>query len=371
MSGQGRLALIAAGGTGGHMFPAQALAERLLADGWRVKLSTDDRGARYSEGFPQAVQREVVKSATTARGGLAGTLVAPVRIGAGVLAALSAMHRDRPSVVVGFGGYPTIPALTAARILGIPRMIHEQNGVMGRVNRLFAPRVHRIACGTWPTDLPRGITGLHVGNPVRQAVLDRAAAPYHPPGGGPLNLLVIGGSQGARVLSNVVPAAVADLPDEIRARLHVSHQARAEDGDRVRAAYAAAGVAAEVQPFFADVPERLAAAQAVISRAGASSIADITVIGRPAILIPYAVATGDHQTANARALAETGAAILLPESLLDAATLTRDLRAILTDPSRAKAMADAALSLGRPDAAARLHEQVTELADERCHETAR
>ena len=357
----GKLALIAAGGTGGHMFPAQALAERLLATGWRVKLSTDDRGARYADGFPAAVQREIVRSATTARGGIAGKITAPLRIGEGVLSALSAMRKDRPAIVVGFGGYPTIPALTAARLLGIPRMIHEQNGVMGRVNRLFAPRVQQVACGTWPTDLPEGVTGLHVGNPVRQAVLDHAASPYAAPGDGPLHLLVIGGSQGARVLSDIVPAAIAALPDDLRARLHVSHQARAEDHDRVAAAYAEAGIAAEVEPFFTDVPERIAASHAVVSRAGASSIADITVIGRPAILIPYAAATGDHQTANARPLAENGAAILLPESVLDGDSLTRDLRGILSDPTRARGMADASLSLGRPDAAARLHDLVTDL----------
>lgn len=361
MSGRGRLAVIAAGGTGGHMFPAQALAERLLGDGWRVTLSTDERGARYAGGFPPEVAREIVRAATTARGGMAGRLAAPLRIGQGALEALSAMRRDRPAVVIGFGGYPTIPAMSAALMLRIPRMIHEQNGVMGRVNRLFARRVGRLACGTWPTDLPPGVSGVHTGNPVRQAVLDRAGVPYAPPGGGPLSLLVIGGSQGARVLSDVVPAAVAALPPEIRQRLHVSHQARAEDAARVSAAYAAAGTAAEVQPFFADVPDRIAGAQVVVSRAGASSIADITVIGRPAILIPFAAATGDHQTANARALAETGAAILMPESVLDAASLTRDLRAILTDPDRAAQMAAAALSLGRPDAAARLYDLVTDL----------
>lgn len=357
----GRLALIAAGGTGGHMFPAQSLAELLLAEGWRVKLSTDDRGARYAGAFPQAVERQVVSSATTARGGIAGKLAAPFRIAAGVLAARAAFRRERPDVVIGFGGYPTIPALTAARMMGLPRMIHEQNGVMGRVNRLFAPRVHRIACGTWPTDLPAGITGQHTGNPVRSAVLDRAATPYEAPGEGALRLLVIGGSQGARVLSSIVPAAVAALPDDLRARLSVSHQARAEDMDRVTAAYAAAGIAAEVQPFFTDVPDRIADAHLVISRSGASSLADVTVIGRPAILIPFAAATGDHQTANAQALAEAGAAHVHPESVLDADSLTRDIRAILTDPAQATAMAAAALKLARPDAARRLYDLVEEI----------
>ncbi|MTD98983.1 UDP-N-acetylglucosamine--N-acetylmuramyl-(pentapeptide) pyrophosphoryl-undecaprenol N-acetylglucosamine transferase [Paracoccus sp. YIM 132242] len=356
------LALIAAGGTGGHMFPAQALAELLLAEGWRVRLSTDDRGARYAGGFPDAVERSIVRSATTARGGLRDKLTAPLKIAAGVLAARAAFRRNPPAVVIGFGGYPTIPALSAALSLGVPRMIHEQNGVMGRVNRLFAPRVHRIACGTWPTALPQGVTGIHTGNPVRQTVLDHAATPYAPPGDGPLHLLVIGGSQGARVLSDVVPAAIAALPDDLRARLHVSHQARAEDGARVTEAYANAGIAADVQPFFADVPERLARAQLVVSRSGASSLADITVIGRPAILIPYAAATGDHQTANAQALAETGAALIHPESVLDAPGLTRDIRAILNDPARAAQMAAAALFLARPDAARRLYDLVTEIA---------
>jgi UDP-N-acetylglucosamine--N-acetylmuramyl-(pentapeptide) pyrophosphoryl-undecaprenol N-acetylglucosamine transferase len=355
------LALIAAGGTGGHMFPAQALAELLLAEGWRVKLSTDDRGARYAGGFPEAVQRSVVKSATTARGGIAGKLSAPFKIVAGVMSAQAEFRRDRPSVVIGFGGYPTIPALSAAVTAGLPRMIHEQNGVMGKVNRIFAGRVQKIACGTWPTALPDGVTGIHTGNPVRATVLEYAAAPYNQPGAGPWHLLIIGGSQGARVLSDVVPVAIAALPDEIRGRLQVSHQARSEDMERVTAAYAAAGIEADVQPFFTDVPQRLARAQLVISRSGASSIADITVIGRPAILIPFAAATGDHQSANAQALGEAGAALVHPESVLDAEGLTRDIRAILGNPAQAQAMADAALSLARPDAARRLYELVTEI----------
>ncbi|WP_028725962.1 UDP-N-acetylglucosamine--N-acetylmuramyl-(pentapeptide) pyrophosphoryl-undecaprenol N-acetylglucosamine transferase [Paracoccus zeaxanthinifaciens] len=356
-----KLALIAAGGTGGHMFPAQSLAELMLAEGWRVKLSTDTRGARYAGNFPEAVERQVVNSATTARGGVAGKLSAPFRILSGVMAARRAFRADRPEVVVGFGGYPTIPAMSAALTMGVPRMIHEQNGIMGRVNRIFAGRVQRVACGTWPTDLPGGVQGSHVGNPVRAAVLEHSAAPYAAPGQGALNLLVIGGSQGARVLSDVVPAAVAGLPDDIRARLRVSHQARAEDAERVTAAYAEAGIEAEVQPFFADVPERIAAAQLVVSRSGASSLADITVIGRPSILIPFAAAAGDHQTANAQSLAEAGAAHIHPESVLDAESLTRDIRAILTDPAQAQAMADAALSLARPDAARRLYDLVTEI----------
>lgn len=357
-----RLALIAAGGTGGHMFPAQALAETLLADGWRVTLSTDERGARYAGAFPAEVRREVVSSATTARGGLMGKLAAPFRIAGGVVAAWRALRRDRPAVVVGFGGYPTIPALSAARLLGIPTAIHEQNGVMGRVNRLFAPRVDKVMCGIWPTVLPAGVTGIHTGNPVRAAVHARAGAEYVAPGAGGVNLLVIGGSQGARILSDVVPAAIAALPADLRDRLVVAHQARAEDAERVTAAYREAGIDATIRPFFDDVPQRLVQCHLVISRAGASSIADISVIGRPSVLIPYAAAAGDHQTANARALADAGAAVVVPETALDADGLMRDIRAILTDAPRATDMAAAARALGRPDAARHLADLVTELS---------
>jgi UDP-N-acetylglucosamine--N-acetylmuramyl-(pentapeptide) pyrophosphoryl-undecaprenol N-acetylglucosamine transferase len=348
------LLLIAAGGTGGHMFPAQALAEEMIARGWRVKLSTDDRGARYAGGFPAQVQIVEVASATFARGGVLAKLAVPFRIAGGVLAALWSMIRDRPDVVVGFGGYPSIPALTAAWVLRRPRMIHEQNGVLGRVNQIFARRVDKVACGIWPTGLPAGVQGEHTGNPVRAAVLARSGAAYIAPGDYPMDLLVIGGSQGARILSDVVPMAVAMLPDALRSRLRVAQQARTEDLPRVVQAYEAAEISAEVAPFFADIPRRLSECQLVISRAGASSVADISVIGRPAILIPFAAATGDHQTANARGLVEAQAAILIPEKALDAATLSAQMAAVLGQPAAAAQMARNALAQGRPDATTRL-----------------
>jgi UDP-N-acetylglucosamine--N-acetylmuramyl-(pentapeptide) pyrophosphoryl-undecaprenol N-acetylglucosamine transferase len=354
--------LIAAGGTGGHMFPAQALAEAMVAKGWRVRLSTDARGARYAGNFPAQVERVVVSSATFARGGLFARALAPLRIAGGVLSALWNLRRDPPSVVIGFGGYPTIPALSAAWALGLPRMIHEQNGVLGRVNEVFAPRVHKVACGTWPTKLPEGVVGEPVGNPVRQAVLDRAGAPYIPPGDYPMSVVVIGGSQGARVLSDLVPAALAALPDTLKPLLRIAHQARDEDQARVVSAYAAGGLTAEVEPFFTDIPRRLSEAQLVISRSGASSIADISVIGRPSILIPYAAATGDHQTANALGLTEAQAAVTLPEADLGTARLTAEIESILTAPERAEQMAAAARAQGRPDATIRLASLVEELA---------
>jgi UDP-N-acetylglucosamine--N-acetylmuramyl-(pentapeptide) pyrophosphoryl-undecaprenol N-acetylglucosamine transferase len=356
------LLVIAAGGTGGHMFPAQALAETMLARGWRVKLSTDERGARYAGGFPHAVTVEVVKSATFARGGLAARAGVPFRLAGGVFAAIVGMLRDRPAVVAGFGGYPSIPALSAAVVLGLPRMIHEQNGVLGRVNRAFARQVGALACGTWPMSLPEGVTGVPVGNPVRAAVAEKAGAAYIAPGDYPMSVLVIGGSQGARILSDVVPAAIAALPEDLRRHVRVAQQARPEDSASVQASYAAAGISAEVLPFFDDVPRRMAEAQLVISRAGASSVADLSTIGRPSILIPYAAATADHQTANARGLVEAGAAILVPESRLDPGTLSEQIALILSQPEAAERMAAAALSQGKPAAAAALADLVEELA---------
>ncbi len=356
------LLIIAAGGTGGHMFPAQSLAEVMLQRGWRVKLSTDARGARYCGGFPRDVQVEQVASATFARGGLVNKLTAPFHILGGVLGAAMRMRRDRPDVVVGFGGYPTIPALAAAWLLRMPRMIHEQNGVLGRVNQLFAKRVDRIACGTWPTELPQGTKGVHVGNPVRAAILERAEAAYIPPGDYPMSILVIGGSQGARVLSDTVPEAIADLPNEILQHLRVSHQAREEDLERVSDFYAQNGIAAEVQPFFGDVPNRMTEAQLVISRAGASSVADISVIGRPSILVPLAIAIRDEQTANARGLAEVGAAVVMQESMFTAKALTEQMEAILSDEKQASKMAEAALSVAKPDAPQVLADMVEALA---------
>lgn len=362
MQADAPLLVIAAGGTGGHMFPAQALAEAMLRRGWRVRLSTDARGARYTGGFPHVVEIEELASATFARGGPLAKAVVPLRIAAGVGGATWKMLRDRPRVVVGFGGYPTIPAMAAAQVLRLPRMIHEQNGVLGRVNRAFARHVQAVACGLWPTDLPVGVTGVHTGNPVRKAVLDRANAPYIPPGDYPMSILVMGGSQGARILSDVVPPAIAALPTQIRRNVRVSHQAREEDLLRVARFYADQGIDADVQTFFTDVPNRMSEAQLVISRAGASSVADISIIGRPSILVPYAAATADHQTANARALVAAEAAIRIPEKRLEVGTLSEQIAAVLEHPQGAVKMARAAAACGMVDATERLVALVEQLA---------
>lgn len=357
-----RKLVIAAGGTGGHMFPAQALAEEMLRRGWQVSLSTDARGARYAGAFPDAVTREVVRAATPARGGLRGKLTAPLSIARGVWDTWRAMRRDRPAVVTGFGGYPAVPAMSAAKMLGIPTLIHEQNGVPGRVNRLFAPRVDIVACSVEPTVLLKGAKAEHTGNPVRRSVFAMAGADYDLARSDTRNVLVIGGSQGAAILSRVVPAALAALPDELRARLKVAHQARGEDETRVREAYAAAGIEADVRSFFDDVPQRLAECHLVISRAGASSVADIAVVGRPSILIPYALATDDHQAANARGLVQAGAALMIREDALDSGGLSTEIAAILGDPTRAASMAEAARNASRPDAVQRLADLVERMS---------
>ncbi len=356
------LLVIAAGGTGGHMFPAQALAEEMLARGWRVRLATDARGARYAGGFPAAVERRVTAAASLAQGSLLARAIAPFAIAWGTASNLIELRRNRPACVAGFGGYPALPAMIAATLLGIPRLIHEQNGVLGRVNRAFATRVDAVACGVWPTPLPEGARAHHLGNPVREAVLAQGDAVYVPPGDHAMTLLVIGGSQGAGLFTKVVPAAIALLPDELRTGLRVVQQVRPEDMARAQDAYAALGIAAELRGFFDDVPERLAEATLVISRAGAGSIADITVIGRPAILVPYPHATYDHQAANAAGLVAAGGAFMIREADLSPEHLAHTVAAILADPEGAEAMAQASHRQGRPDATFQLAELVERLA---------
>ena len=363
MGERSRLLVVAAGGTGGHMFPAQALAEVMLRRGWRVRLSTDPRGVRFAGGFPHSVEISQASSATFARGGVAARLAVPFRLAAGIVGAVREMLRERPDAVIGFGGYPSVPALAAATLLRVPRALHEQNAALGRVNQAFAKRVHAVACGAWPTDLPRGASGHHVGNPVRMAVLKRAGAEYIPPGDYPMTALVMGGSQGARALSEAVPAAVAALPEAVRGRLRIYHQAREEDIEAAARIYAQCGVDAHVEPFFRDVERILSEAQLVVSRSGASSIAEICAIGRPSILVPFAAAVRDEQTRNARGLVEAGGAALIREQELTAEALADEIRRFIEDPEAAKAMALAALGLAKPDAHERLADLVERVAD--------
>ena len=357
--------IIAAGGTGGHLFPAEALAAELTARGEPVALFTDARSSAFASTAFASAERFVLKGEGIAGRGMRRAARGAMQLAAGTWQARAILKRLGARAVVGFGGYPAIPPALAALSMGGGRpmlVLHEQNGVLGRVNQIFARRVAMVACGTWPTDLPAGVTAVHTGNPVRRAILERAGAPYIPPGDYPMSILVIGGSQGARILSDVVPPAISALPEPIRRNVRVSHQARDEDMARVAAYYADEGINADVQPFFNDIPHRMTDAQLVISRAGASSIADISVIGRPAILIPLAIAIRDEQTANAAALVAAGAAILIPEPELEVAPLSLRIAEVLGDPDRALQMSLRALECGRPDATERLVEIVEELA---------
>lgn len=357
------LLVIAAGGTGGHMFPAQALAEAMLAQGWRVHLATDDRGLRYAGGFPPQVSRVRLRSSTPARGGITARLAVPVAIARGVLGAIWRFRADRPTVVAGFGGYPALPALVAAWVLGVPRLIHEQNGVLGRVNRLFARRVGVVCCGTWPLrGAPTGAALVHTGNPVRARVAELAARAYQPPLDGPIRLVVFGGSQGATVLATLVPRALSMLPVALRTRLSVTQQVRAGEEGPVADTYARAGIAAELAPFFTDLPDRLAAAHLTVARAGASTLAELTVLGCPSVLVPYPAAMDDHQSANAAPLAAAGGANVSPEPGLTAGDLAGQIGWLLGHPDALATMAAAARGVGRPDATTALAAQVALVA---------
>ena len=358
-----KFAVLAAGGTGGHMFPAQSLAEELLRRGWRVALATDKRGLTYAGGFPETVERRALKAATPARGGLLAKIAAPIALFSGVLEAISWFKEDRPDAVIGFGGYPAAPATAAAIRLSVPRIIHEQNAVLGRANKLFVKRVDLLACGIGkPTNTPSGVETTIVGNPIRDTALAFADVPYAPIKDGPINLLAFGGSQGSKALSDTIPNALAGLPEALRARLRVTLQVREAGLDAAKDQLAQANIPADVAPFFEDMPKRISEAHLVIARAGASTCAELTAIGRPAILIPLPSAMGDHQTANARTLEQANGATLLPESEMSAQSMTDLIASLLNDPARLSQMAAAAKTLGRPTAATDLADLVEQYA---------
>ena len=352
--------VIAAGGTGGHMFPAQALAGALAERGRDIVLVTDRRGAEYGGAIADKVL--TVSAGTVSGQGFTGRLMGLGRIAFGVVQAHGMLRRLAPAGVVGFGGYASVPTMLAATQIGLPTVIHEQNAVLGRANRLMAPRVRAIATAfaetaqLTPADQAKAV---HTGNPVRAAVAALAERPYAAPErGGPLSLLVIGGSQGAAVMSEVVPAALAALPEALRARLEVVHQGRPDDLDQARETYRAAGVAAELAAFFDDLPARLATAQLVIARAGASTVAELTAAGRPAILVPYPSAADDHQSANARAVEAAGGGWTMPQPAFTADALAGRIESFLVAPPRLVDAAMKARAIGMPEAATRLADLV-------------
>lgn len=361
----GKLAVLAAGGTGGHLFPAQALAEVLRARGWRIVLATDERGALYADKFP-AEQRLALDAATFKRGDMAGMIGAGLTIAKGVGQASNAFKQLEPAIVVGFGGYPSLPALIAALTTKRATLIHEQNAVLGRVNRLLAPLVDQVACAfpTLEKATPKVKAGaVVVGNPIRPEIRALYDQPYEPPeAGAEIRILITGGSQGARLLSELVPQAISKLPDDLRFRLKIQQQTRRESLEGARQVYKDALVDAEIAPFFRDMAGRLGAAHLVIGRAGASTCCELAVAGRPSILVPLAIAMDDHQRFNAKLLTEAGGAEAAPESVLTVEVLSAALTKLLNDPARLARMAQGARSVAAPDAAERLADLVEKTA---------
>lgn len=354
------LVLLAAGGTGGHLFPAEALAEALARRSVESALITDARAEGLATTFPPERIFRVPAATPSAKSPIRMARAA-LTLGVGTLAAAAIINRVRPSVVIGFGGYPTVPPVTAASLMRIPTILHEQNAVMGRANRFLAGRVTAIATGFAQVGGvgTAAVRLVHVGNPVRPAVIEAASRPFQPlPADGPLNLLVFGGSQGARIMADIVPPAVAMLPDAAASRLVVTQQARPEDRDRVAAAYAARGIAATIEPFFKDLPQRIADAHLIIGRSGASTVAELSVIGRPSILVPLPGSLDQDQAANARSLGDIGAARVVAQPDFTPSWLATELAALLGDPPGLTRMAEAAKSAALPDAADRLADLV-------------
>ena len=356
------LIILAAGGTGGHVFPAQALAEEMLKRNWRVGFWTDGRGARYATGMPDGTEIETISSASITRGTFLAKIFAPFAIAVGIVSAIFRIRRHAPKVVAGFGGYSAFPTLVAAWLTGTPRFIHEQNGVLGLANKVLAKRVDIVACGAASTSLPPGSKFEHTGNPVREGIHDQADKPYFPANGGPINLLAIGGSQGARMIDHMFPRAMELLPEHIRSRVHIVQQVRNENLDFVRGLYNDLGVKYEVGGFFDDAPERIANSHIVVSRSGASTVAEICVLGRPSVLIPFAAAANDHQTANAKILGEAGAAVVLSERELSPKRLAEEIVSVITDRERAEVMAAAARSCSKRNSTLELARIAEELA---------
>lgn len=360
-----KIAVVAAGGTGGHLFPAQALSEALIARGWRIVLASDERVAAFAESFP--AEERIGLSARTYRPrdplsmGLAG-----LSIFRGILQARAAFHRIDPAVVVGFGGYPSVPGLMAGITQNRPTVLHEQNAVMGRANRRMASRVNAVACAfpvlmKAPAGIEKRVTV--VGNPVRPEIRDLYDKPYLPPEpDGTLRLLITGGSQGARLLSELMPEAIAALPEDLRNRLRVQQQTRKESMDQARRVYANANVQAEIAPFFRDMATRLRQAHLVVGRAGAGTVCEFAIAGRPSILVPLAIALDDDQGQNAKVMADAGGAQVAREDALTVDIMANALAKLLSNPERLARMSAGARSIARPDAAERLADLVERTA---------
>ncbi|HEX7790508.1 MAG TPA: undecaprenyldiphospho-muramoylpentapeptide beta-N-acetylglucosaminyltransferase [Afipia sp.] len=359
------LIVLAAGGTGGHLFPAEALGVALMKRGVRVRLMTDSRAVRFgglfSSELVDVVPSETVRGRSPWALARTGTMLA-----AGGVMALALLLRHRPKAVVGFGGYPTLPPLLAAKLLGIPTVIHDSNAVLGRANRLLSSRVSAIATslpGVLDRDPALAGKATVTGTPMRPAILAAAAVPYvSPEAVGPLRLLVTGGSQGARIMADIVPPAIERLEPSLWHRLVLVQQVRKEDMTRVREVYDRLKINAELAPFFTDLPARLASSHLVISRSGAGTVAELAAIGRPSILIPLPGAIDQDQFANAGVLAYAGGAVRIAQAEFTPDRLSSEISALASDPVRLTAMANAARAVGKLDAAERLADLLGKVA---------
>jgi len=358
----GKLIVLAAGGTGGHVFPAEALAQALLAQGHRLALITDKRGSGYT-GTLGLVETHYISAQGLAGKGVIGLIKGVISLGFGVLQARKLLERLRPDAVVGFGGYASAPTMYAATKLGLPTVIHEQNAVLGRANRLLANRVSRV-CTSFDLakPAPQGTQTVRTGMPVRAAIAAVRGTPYVAPSAEtPFKLLVLGGSQGAKVFSDVIPAATKLLAEPLRKRLEISQQCRLEELDRTHLAYAEAGVHVQLRAFFDNVPELLAGTHLLIARSGASTVAEVSVAGRPSVLVPYPYAADNHQAFNADALAAVGGTWALRQPQFTPQALAEIITQLAMAPAALTKAAEAAASFCIPDAAARLADVVTTL----------
>jgi UDP-N-acetylglucosamine--N-acetylmuramyl-(pentapeptide) pyrophosphoryl-undecaprenol N-acetylglucosamine transferase len=359
------LIMLAAGGTGGHLFPAEALGVALMKRGFRVRLITDARALKYSGLFSRDMI-DVVPSETLRGRNPISLARTGMMLAAGTAKALSLMRSLKPAAVIGFGGYPTVPPLFAARLFGMPTLIHDSNAVMGRANRMLSGKVSAIATslpGVLDRDPDLAKKTTTTGTPMRPAILAAAAVPYAAPDlTGPLRLLVVGGSQGARIMADIVPGAIERLEPALWNRLVLTQQVRDEDMARVRAVYDKLKIKVELAPFFGDLPVRLASSQLVVSRSGAGTVAELAAIGRPSILVPLPGALDQDQFANAGVLADAGGAIRIAQGDFTPDRLAAEISALAAEPARLTAMAAAARKVGRLDAAERLADLVARVA---------
>jgi UDP-N-acetylglucosamine--N-acetylmuramyl-(pentapeptide) pyrophosphoryl-undecaprenol N-acetylglucosamine transferase len=359
------LILLAAGGTGGHLFPAEALGVELMKRGLRVRLATDSRALRYSGLFSRDTI-DVVPSETVRSRNPLSLARSALTLAAGIAVALRLLHKLKPAAVVGFGGYPTLPPLIAARLLRIPCLIHDANAVLGRANRFLSIHVSAIATslpGVLDRDPQLAPKTTTVGTPLRPAILAASGVEYAAPEPvGPFRLLVIGGSQGARVMSDVVPDAIERLEPALWPRLVLTQQVREEELSRVRGVYDRLKIHAELAPFFNDLPARLAANHLVISRSGATTVAELAAIGRPSILVPLPGSIDQDQFANAGVLSQADAALRIPQSDFSPDRLASEISALAAEPAKLATMAQAARGVGRLDAAQRLADLVVKVA---------